>query len=360
MKKLLACFTVVLMMLMLAACGDSGSSSSSAPAPSSPSSSASSAVEEPSLPETGKLVIYTPMADDFLNPLLDAFAAEYPDIDVEIITAGTGELLTRIESEANSPMGDLLLSGTISSVQYKSYLFADYVSPNDAFIRDGMKNVEGMMTRFNESPSVFIVNTDLADDIRIEGYADLLNPELKGKIATADPAASSSAWGQLLNMLYAMGEGDPEAGWDYVEQFVANLDGKFVQSSSGVYKGVADGEYVVGLTYEEPVVNYLLADAPVRIVYMEEGVIFRGDGVYIIKDAPNMLSAQHFVDFVTSKETQTMINEDLNRRSVRTDVPTSPYLKATSDIKVIVDDEEYVEANKEAWLDKFKDIVVNG
>ncbi len=41
--------------------------------------------------------------------------------------------------------------------------------------------------------------------MNIEGYSDLLKPELKGKIATADPANSSSAFAQLTNMLQAMG-----------------------------------------------------------------------------------------------------------------------------------------------------------
>src|SRR5690625_6653663 len=47
--------------------------------------------------------------------------------------------------------------------------------------------------------------SDLIGDIEINGYKDLLNPELKGKIAAADPASSSSAFAQLTNMLLAMG-----------------------------------------------------------------------------------------------------------------------------------------------------------
>ena len=43
----------------------------------------------------------------------------------------------------------------------------------------------------------------------------------------------------------------PEA-WDYVDKFIANLGGKMCNSSSQVYKGVAGGEYVVGLTWEDP------------------------------------------------------------------------------------------------------------
>ncbi len=40
-----------------------------------------------------------------------------------------------------------------------------------------------------------------------------------------DPSTSSSASEHLINMLYAMGDGDPEKGWDYVRKFCENLDG---------------------------------------------------------------------------------------------------------------------------------------
>ena len=50
------------------------------------------------------------------------------------------------------------------------------------------------------------------------------------------------------------------------------------------------------------------AGAPVKTVYMSEGVIFRGDGVYIIKGCPNESNAQKFVDWLTSKDVQEFMN----------------------------------------------------
>ena len=55
-------------------------------------------------------------------------------------------------------------------------------------------------------PPVLIVNTDLKGDIEINGFEDLLNPELKGKIAFGDPVNSSSAFQSLVSKLYAMGK----------------------------------------------------------------------------------------------------------------------------------------------------------
>ena len=62
-----------------------------------------------------------------------------------------------------------------------------------------------------------MVNTKLIGNIKVEGYQDLLNPALKGKIAFADPSKSSSSFEHVVNILYAMGKGDPEKGWSFVQ-----------------------------------------------------------------------------------------------------------------------------------------------
>ena len=305
---------------------------------------------------SNSLVIYCPHPLDFINPLVDDFKAKNPDINVDVIAAGTGELLKRVESEKDNPLGDILWGGSLNTIRLKIDLFENYTSTNEVNIAEFYKNVEGPITRFTTIPSVLMVNTNLSKNIKIEGYEDLLNPALKGKIACADPSASSSSFEHLVNMLYAMGNGNPEKGWDYVKKLCANLDGKLLSGSSAVYKGVADGEYTVGLTFEEGGANYVVSGSPVKLVYMKEGVVFKADGIYIIKNAKNMENAKKFVDYATSYDAQKTINEKLNRRSVRDDLPPSEILLSVDKINVIKDDDATVEANKQNWLNKFKDI----
>ena len=74
---------------------------------------------------------------------------------------------------------------------------------------------------------------------------------MKGKIIMADPSASSSAYRQFHTILALMGDefGDDKS-WEYLDQLIANTDGVITTSSSTVFKSVINGEYVVGLTYE--------------------------------------------------------------------------------------------------------------
>ena len=304
---------------------------------------------------SNSLVIYCPHPLDFINPLVDDFKAKNPDINVDVIAAGTGELLKRVEAEKDNPLGDILWGGTVTMAKAKIDLFENYTSTNEVNIADIYKNTEGPLTRCTAVPSVLMINTNLSGNIKIEGYEDLLNPALKGKIAFADPSASSSSFEHLDNMLYAMGNGDPEKGWDYVKKLCANLDGKLLSGSSAVYKGVADGEYTVGLTFEQGGAMMVAQGSPIKLIYMKEGVIIKPNVVSIIKNAKNMENAKKFLDYVASYDAQKMVNE-LNRRAIRNDLPTSEILLSIDKINVIEDNEDIVEANKQKWLDKFRDI----
>lgn len=301
------------------------------------------------------LVLYTSSPIEFMEPIINEFENE-TGIKVEIVAAGTGELLKRIEAESANPLGDIMWGGTFSSLQTKEEFFEEYRTPNEEAFFDEYKNVTGKITSFSLVPSVIMINTNLAGDIKIEGYEDLLNPALKGHIANADPAKSSSSFEHLINQLYAMGNGNPDNGWEYVEKFVANLDGKLLSGSSAVHKGVADGEYSVGLIYEEGAVNYVRDGASIKIVYPSEGTIVKPDGVAIIKGAKNLENAKKFLGFLTTKETQMLVSES-NRRSVRKDVELGEGLTKLESIKLINSDQDWVNANKTKLLDRYKEII---
>ena len=80
------------------------------------------------------------------------------------------------------------------------------------------------------------------------------------------------------------------------------------------------------------------------------------NGVYVLKNAKNLDNAKLFIDFITGKDAQTIIVEQLNRRSVRTDVAAPSYLLPKEEMKLITDEETVVIEKKEEWLEKFNDI----
>ena len=303
----------------------------------------------------GELVIYSPNSEGLINATIPLFEEKY-GVSVELIQAGTVELVKRIQSEKNDPYADVLFGGSWSQMYDNEELWEPYVSANNDNVEDAYKNECGFITGNTLDGSVLIVNTDLIGDIEINGYEDLLNPELKGKIATADPANSSSAFAHLTNMLLAMGGYEDDQAWQYVEDLFENIDGKICESSSAVYKGVADGEYVVGLSYEDPCTQLVRDGAPVEIVYMEEGVVFLPASGVIVKGAKNMDNAKLFMDFIVSKEVQDIWGSTLTNRPVIKDATTSEDMRPFSEINVIEEDIPYVSAHKGEIVNRYTEI----
>lgn len=303
----------------------------------------------------GNLVVYTPASDSEIAVAIPEFEKQY-DVTVETVVAGTGELLKRIEAEKAAPIADVLFNGAIGAIRPKMDLFETYVSPEEENLFDVYKNAEGSMSRFNCVSVCLIVNTNLIGDLKIEGYADLLQPELKGKIAYTDVAASSCSYSHLLCMLDAMGGGDTEEGWAYVDALCKNLDGKLLSSSSAVPRAVADGEYVVGLTHELYAATYIDSGAPVKAIYMTEGCTVPPSTVQIVKGAPNMDNAKLFVDYILGLDFQTRYTNEANSRSVRKDVAAPSALAPFESINVI-DGFEVDEATKASFLEKFSDMM---
>jgi iron(III) transport system substrate-binding protein len=336
MKKLM----ILLMVFALTACGSNSIQKGSN-----------------STPKDDKtLVVYSPNSQAMIDALIPMFEKE-TGIQVKLISAGTGELIKRIETEKDNPYADVMFGGSKAQALGYPDLFANYVSTNNNDMMPGHQNVGGFLTPYVADGSCILVNADLIGDIKIEGYQDLLNPKLKGKIIGADPASSSSAFAQLTNMLKAMG-GDytSDKGWNYVSELVKNMEGKVASSSGAVHKGVADGEYTVGITYEDPSANYVRDGAPVKIVYPKEGTVYLDAGVEIIKNAKHMENAKILVDFLTSKEAQDTMGMKLTNRPLRKDVQLGSYMTPLDKIKTITEDENYVKDHRDQILEKYKAI----
>jgi iron(III) transport system substrate-binding protein len=310
------------------------------------------------LEETDKLVIYSPNSENLLNSTIPLFEEMY-GVEVEVISAGTGEVFKRLQGEKNNPYADVAYGGAYATYMINEDLFEEYVSPNNSNVMEAYQNTTGFITPYVLDGSVILVNKSLIGDIEINGYQDLLNPELAGKIVSANPTASSSAYAHLTNMLNAIGNGDYESeeAWAFVEELFANT--VVIDSSSSVWKGVRDGEYTVGLSYEDPSATLVRDGADVEVIYMEEGVVYLPAGSGIIKGAKNMLNAQRFIDLIISEEVQNTFGTTLTNRPVMANVATPDYMTPISEINVIQEDMEYCYQNKEALQDHFKEIWIS-
>lgn len=344
MKKLFKVLLVALLAMCMVAC-------SSAPA------DEPTGDDEPTV-GGGNLVIYSPNSDPLIE-VAYAFGEKY-NIAVEVVSAGTGECLERISAEKDNPQADVMYGGMNYANSFNADyvpLFEQYTAAGDDKLPEAYQNFNGITTHYClDGSAALLVNVDEYAKLGLnidefDSYADLLAPELKGKIAMGDPANSSSAWAELTNMLLVMGnEPYDEAAWTWVGQFIDNLDGIQLSSSSAIYKGTVQGEYVVGVSYEDPCVGLLVDGATnVKLVYPSEGAVWLPAGAAIIKNAPNMDNAKLFLDWLISDEGQQEVAKTTARPVNPAIANTAKEMTPFSEINVVYEDMELCGTNKKAW-----------
>ena len=373
-KRFLAASLATMMVLSLAACGGGEKAADTTAAPAATEAPADTKAEDKAedtkaeaeaaggkAPEDykGTVVVYSPHDADPLNAGVNLFMEKYPNVKVEVVAAGTGELCNRIAAETANPIADVLWGGGADSLAAFKEYFEPYVCANDEFIGAAYKDPDGLWIGESPLPMVIFYNKDLIekDGLTIpETWEDLTKPEWKGKIAYCLPSKSGSAYTQLCTMI--LGHGGKEDGWDFIKKLYDNLDGKIVDSSGKCHKMVADGEFYVGLTLEKAAVQYK-DDPSVEFVYPKDGTSAVPDGVALVKGCPNEENAKLFIDFVTSKECQTEQSENWGRRPVRSDMEVGEGMAKLEDIPLVDYDFDWAANEKEAIIEHFNDIMVD-
>lgn len=298
----------------------------------------------------GRVVIYNADTAEFGEAFAKAFNNQHPDIKVEIISAGVGQLFTRVKAEAARPQGDIMLAASKESFIQMADLFQPYVSKLDADFPEQMRDKERRFYGFSMPLQVLILNTTLIPTAEApRSWKDLGDPKWKGKIIMANPALSGSAYAQLAQMLQLH-------GWPLVQQVVKNAT--ITSSSKLAYQGVGTGEFAIGLTGEENVFRLKSEGRPVEAVHPAEGTGLRYDALGIIKGGPNPENARLFLDFLNSREAHAIAaGKPFFRRSVRKDVAPPPGLKPTGEIKFFDYDVEKAARDKAANLKKFEEVM---
>ena len=304
----------------------------------------------------GSLVLYYSHAADWSDPIIQSFEEKY-DIDVEMVGLGTGELISRMQAEKANPQGDILWGGVAESYIPIADLLESYKSTEvDALQRGSFDAETYKWHAFDIEPMVMIYSTALVDEADAPtSWADLLDEKWVGQIASADPLKSSSAFGVTMGIVAAYGY--EEGGYEFLEKFVPQLDGKVLSSSSGTFKGVSDKEYAIGLTYEEAALKYIAAGSEMEVVYPTEGTNLVYSPVAIIKGGPNTENAKLFVDYVLSKDVQEQLGA-LNRRTSRIDVQIPDTFVPFEEIPNANVDSKWVVEHTEEFYSVWEDLII--
>ena len=301
--------------------------------------------------EEERLVIYTSHKEEVYGPIIKEFQ-QRTGIWVEVVTGGSGELLERIamEAEGGQPACDLMFGGGVESLAAYEDCFEPCTPEGVENLRGVGLSEEGLWTPFSSLPLVLIYNTRLVSEGELTGWADLLDPRWKGRIAFADPTVSGSSYTAALT-LFSCIEGDD---WGILAALVDNLDGGALPDSGDVVESVRSGSRYIGVTLEETALKQRSPE--LGIVYPAEGTSAVPDGCALIKGAKHAENARAFLDFVLGRDVQELLVSDLHRRSVRTDVHAPEDLPSEAELSIIDYDVHWAGALKEEFIRRWTEL----
>ena len=273
------------------------------------------------------VVLYSSNNTETIETALDVVKKTQPNLKVQQVTGGTGSLMKRIQAESKNPRGDVLWSGGFGTLGAYKDLLQPYKAPGTDAIPAEFRGPNDLWVGTNVHVMVMMVNErQHKGNAAPKTWSDLMKPEWKGKFAITDPSKSATAYMLVYGLLKQFGK-------DGLEKIAANA---VVTSSSGTtYKGVAAGEYPVGLTIEYAAQEYVAGgQKEIKLVYPAEGSYLAPEGMFIVKGAKNMDAAKTLYNALMSKEVQEAELTKNFRRPTRTDIQVSK-LTTLPDLKSI-------------------------
>lgn len=315
-------------------------------------SSCQSGPETAPMPAVPDLVLYTAQEEEIYEPIIKEFE-ERTNLMVKVERGSSEEMTGRLEDEEERPDWDVVFGVGIETLEQSKEHWQVYKSPEAAFITESFQCEDNRWTSFSALPLVIMYNTNVVTYRELPvGWNSLLEPRWKGRIAFMDPRRSDVYSAALVTAIHTWGKRG-----DYLEQFMENLEYGTLNSMQEVNAGILDGRYSLGVTMEESAQALLSEGADVDYIYPQEGTTALPDGTAIVKGCSNPDAARQFLDFTVSRDTQRILVSDLNRRSVRSDVPPLPGLSPIGRLPLIEMDLEELTREKKDVLARWNGIL---
>lgn len=261
-----------------------------------------------------KLMVYTSMKESLIGKIRDAFVKKYPDISFDYYSAGAGKLMAKIAAERQSGKltVDVLWHSEVPDFyQLKGQgMFEKYVSPESKNIFSPIKDPDGFFTPARLGTLGIAYNTKKVT-VPPATWQDLLDPRFKNGYGIANPALSGTAFVSIAHIVNTF-------GWDYIEKLKSN--GARVGHGSGqVVDDTASGDLKASLAVDYIVIDKIQKGATLGFVFPKEMLVIPSP-IAIFKGTPNLNAAKKFIDFLLSREGQTIIANS-GTLPIRTDVP---------------------------------------
>lgn len=254
------------------------------------------------------------------------------DLELDIISARGAELSGKLVQErtngiymtvvfltgSNSLFGTIKKSGATEPLD--STLILPEVKDPDLWYSGKIPwaDEDHHIFRFFAYPSPEItINTNLVAPGELQSYYDLLLPKWKGKIIMSDPTVVGSGFNSFSTMIM-----NKVLDLDFYRQLIRQ-DLQLTRNLRLQMDWVARGKVAITLG-SEGIAEYRAAGAPVAEIIPEEGAYMSsGTGsIVLMNRSPHPDAARVIINWVLTKEGQTIMQNVIGSQSARVDIRT--------------------------------------
>lgn len=303
---------------------------------------------------SGNLVIYSGRSEPLIQPVIDAFKAKYPNVNILLKAGSNSELANALIEEKNNPQADVFITTELLTVQsltaegvFQAYAPAGVENIPAEFVGEG-----NAWTGLTKRVRVIMYNKDLvAEDEAPASIFDLTDPKWKGQVAAAG-STNGGMQAQIAAMMQLLGD---EATEEWLNGLIAN-DVTFFGGHTDVRKAVGAGEFKIGLVNHYYYHLQLAEGSHVGVVYPDQGegqvgLFTNATAAAVVNGSKNSTAAQAFLDFLISEEGQKLFAEQNYEYPLLAGVPIKEGVQPLDGFRLAEVDVVKAAANFDAMFD---------
>ena len=291
----------------------------------------------------GEMVLYTAAFPEVMQDTIALFNMRFK-IQVKMVRASGGQLITRVKSEAasNKLEADVLDHSDRAQTRAIENIFADYAPPNAAdYLPETLVSPKLWPTI---TPGWCIAwNSELVKNPP-KTWMDLCKPEYAGgKIGQVIGPSGGTTWTRIMFERQVLGE-------DYWAKQAATKP-KLYPSGAPLSDAVVRGEILIAPLIFNIVYPKKKDGAPIDAIYPPEGVPIAPYGSGIIKAAKHPAAAQLWMDWNLSQEGQLSSIRDQGNMTALKNPPMAPPGFDPAKDKLWIPNFAQFESLNAAWLE---------
>ncbi len=299
-----------------------------------------------------QVVIYTSLDQIFSEPILNEFETK-TGIQVKTVydveASKTTGLVNRLIAEKKRPKCDVFWNSEVARtiVLMKKDVLEPYVSPSSIDIPTQFKDKTGYWTGFAARARILIYNTNLINENQLpNSILAFAEPKWKNKVALSYPLFGTTA--THMAALYAV------LGQEKTEKYLTALKANdiiIVDGNSVTRDLVVEGQVPIAFTDTDDANVAIQSGKPVNILYPDKdgmGTLFIPNTVALIKNAPHAERGKKLIDYLLSKEVESMLAFCKSAQIPLRDGVNKPKgMPEYTDIKAMIVDYEAIAQNLE-------------